>query len=853
VGECYAEGGAPYAPFAQILRQALEDGAAPHDLPDFVLADLLELAPDLRLRFPAVPPNPPLDAQSVQARLFENVLTLCQALCQRGPLLLLLEDAHWADSGTLKLFHHLARRGRGMPLMLLSTYREVELDETLPMQALLHDLNRERLGVRIKLERLDENGTRDMLAALFDEEVTPEFLHAIYRETEGNPFFIEEVCKALVESGRLYYRDGRWQRPEVNELEIPQSVRVAIQSRVGQLPGAVQEILNIAAILGREFDYQTLAQASQAGEESLIEALEKAEDADLIQETSAREGVTFRFTHALIPDTLAGGIHTLRRRRMHQQAARAIEVLRPLDFEALAHHFVEAGDLQPAQIYHVRAGERAATAYANAEAEMHFQAALDLAGSDDERGRLLAELGRVRARMSRYELAIQDDLQAAELFSRLGDLDRAAGLYAHAALSAWDGGETERGLEIANQGLVRATPAQPGRGYAELLSEVGRAAYFNGQHEDSRKFCQQALRLGEELSLPGVQAGALITLGLLPGQAGEISIELLEKAARISEAAGLTRQAHRALHDLCVLSFDQPGKWREARQYGLRAAELARKRGALSDELHSWVTLAYSYILPGEYQALEPILDRMRELDLLIGGDTTGVRYAKYLEASLWHCRGELERASEALYSIQEAFRKTGDLQGLISLNKDLAEIHMEIGEFAPAETALREAIQVAESGIEPLAIPYHAALSQLLARQGRVDEARPLLELARHKKPDSDLVIWEALAIYAAAAELSAAEARAASAAADLMAEEECWGRAWQDYRWLAEYLEKLEMPWQRARTLREWAEAHLRRGSPQDVQQARLLLEEAGDIFAGLGVDYYARQVEERLKQLS
>jgi tetratricopeptide (TPR) repeat protein len=455
--------------------------------------------------------------------------------------------------------------------------------------------------------------------------------------------------------------------------------------------------------------------------------------------------------------------------------------------------------------------------------------------------------------MSRYELAIQDELQAAEIFTRLGDPDRAAGLYARAALSAWDGGETERGLEIANQGLVRATPAQPGRGYAELLSEVGRAAYFNGQHEDSRKFCQQALRLGEELSLPGVQAGALITLGLLPGQAGEISIELLEKAARISEAAGLTRQAHRALHDLCVLSFDQPGKWREARQYGLRAAELARKRGALSDELHSWVTLAYSYILPGEYQALEPILDRMRELDLLIGGDTTGVRYAKYLEASLWHCRGELERASEALYSIQEAFRKTGDLQGLISLNKDLAEIHMEIGEFAPAETALREAIQVAESGIEPLAIPYHAALSQLLARQGRVDEARPLLELARHKKPDSDLVIWEALAIYAAAAELSAAEARAASAAADLMAEEECWGRAWQDYRWLAEYLEKLEMPWQRARTLREWAESHLRRGSPQDVQQARLLLEEAGDIFAGLGVDYYARQVEERLKQLS
>ncbi|MCP4516162.1 MAG: AAA family ATPase, partial [Delftia sp.] len=326
VGASYAEGGAPYAAFRHIIRQAFRDGSLAaiddgFDLPEFVLADLLVLAPELRLRHPFdsaqgrpdVPPNPPLDPQFEQQRLFENLGIFFTALSERAPLLLVLEDAHWAGSGTLFLLRHLARHTRRERVLIVATYREVELDEAHPFHEVLLDLNREQLATRLKLPRLDRAQTKELLAILFAEEITPEFLAGIYHETEGNPFFIEEVCKALVESGKLYYQDGRWDRPpSIEELGIPQGVRVASQARVRKLPADAQETLRLAAILGREFDFDILVGASAPArgsgwtldEEALIEALEDAERVQLIEELSGERGGRFAFVHGLFASTL---------------------------------------------------------------------------------------------------------------------------------------------------------------------------------------------------------------------------------------------------------------------------------------------------------------------------------------------------------------------------------------------------------------------------------------------------------------------------------------------------------------------------------------------------------------------
>ena len=181
------------------------------------------------------------------------------------------------------------------------------MDEALPLHETLLGLTRKRLGRRVKLERLDKQATRDLLGIIFAENITSEFLEGIFKETEGNPFFVEEVSKALVESDQVWFEGGGWQRaPSMAELSIPQGVKVAIQSRVSKLDQDTQGILLTAAVIGREFDYGTLKKVADMDEERLITCLEEAISKQLIEELEAGGGERFSFSHALIPGAIRG-------------------------------------------------------------------------------------------------------------------------------------------------------------------------------------------------------------------------------------------------------------------------------------------------------------------------------------------------------------------------------------------------------------------------------------------------------------------------------------------------------------------------------------------------------------------
>lgn len=389
-GESYAEGGAPYAPIAQIIQSALtQNPALRNSLPEYVLADILTLAPTVRARFDDAPISHVLDRQIEQERIYDSVLELCARLSLRSPLMLFLDDAHWADPGTLSLLRHLARRGRSTlqitrpRMMIVFTYREMELDEARALNEVILDLNRERIATRIKLTRLNKERTRDMLTTMFAEVTTPEFLDGIYRETEGNPFFIEEVCKDLVESGKLTYADGHWQRPGMDVLEIPQSLRLAIQTRVGRLPPQAQEALTLASVIGREFDFDTLLHSNEPHDEDLlIDSLETALHAQLIEEVKGKGRERYSFVHALIPTTLYEGISARRKKRAHERVANAIEKLSPEDYEGLAHHFSAADDSVRAVDYLRKAAQRAESLNAYDAAIQHLRAALDFVESN---------------------------------------------------------------------------------------------------------------------------------------------------------------------------------------------------------------------------------------------------------------------------------------------------------------------------------------------------------------------------------------------------------------------------------------------------------------------------------------
>ncbi len=735
-GECYAEGGAPFAPFAQIVRGAVQDGSQGLDVPEFILADLLLLAPDLRLYYPDIPPNPSLDPQSDKVRLFENVVAFCQVLCQRTPLLLLLEDVHWADSGTLSLLHYLARRTRRLPLLLVATYRETDLDQTRPLQALLHELNRERLGNQLKLRRLDKTSTENMLAALFAEGITPDFLAGIYQETEGNPFFIEEVCKALVESGKLAYADGRWYRPEMSDLEIPQSIRVAIQSRASNLPVDAQEVLTLAAVLGRQFDYELLAAAGRLEENSLIRSLESAVQAQLIEEMSGARGGVFRFTHALIPPILRESLSGPRRRRYHRQVMAALEELRPDDLESLTHHALESGDLQKGYRYSLQAARKAHALYALDEALQHARHALDATEELDQvdqlveiyelMGDILFLQGSYLPCAEAYQQALhltEEPRQRVELNTKIG--------------TTYIWAQDERGLEYLNTVVRDADPRTQSNELAHATALLGRFHHYRGLYRQAIKYLAEAQEIAEPFQDP------LVLTSTYAAMAGAYQ-HLSEFDNSIAWARRLTELGERHNYPLAIAlgyefqaeCFTFMGFWSDTLQYGGKNRAIGIKIGAQHRIGWADYSLAVAYFGMGDLSRAEELAQNSLDLADRIQDNRLQVLSESQLAVILAD-RGNHQAARTYAKRAQQRGEKLGDISMVGTGNQALAYCYAMNGDWTAAGQ-LMDAVAVALKRSDTLMVPllYFGFYSQVTLESGDLEKAEGIaggnLTLAR-------------------------------------------------------------------------------------------------------------------------
>src|SRR5262249_917929 len=253
--------------------------------------------------------------------------------------------------------------------------RETELDRAHPLSKSLVDWNRERLVTRITLRRFDTAETSAQISALLGEEVSAEFGEAVHRETEGNPFFVEEVLKALIEQGSV-----RWQRSEIGELIIPQSVKEAIGYRLDRVSEQTNEILRIAAILGKTFSFDELnAVAGNISEEILLDALDESVSAQL---TAAGDDDSFSFTHDKIREVLYEELNPIRRRRLHRNAAEGLEAhCGPggCAVERLAYHYIQAGKYDHGLKYAKQAAQEAVRVFAFDEAIAAYTRALECA------------------------------------------------------------------------------------------------------------------------------------------------------------------------------------------------------------------------------------------------------------------------------------------------------------------------------------------------------------------------------------------------------------------------------------------------------------------------------------------
>jgi len=836
-GECYPEGSAPYNPIAQVLREAVSQPDL--GLPDFLLADLLRLAPELRLRYPQLTSNLSGDQQGEQQRLFESVVSLFTTLTTKSPVLVTLEDIQWADGETLFLLRHLARRARSakLPLLLLFTYREAEIDSGCCLSDVLLDLNREHLAERIKLPRYDRQQTQLVLETMFQESMPADFVDAIYSETEGNLFYIEEICKALIEQGKLFREKGHWHITSLEDMQLPQSVRLAIQTRLSTLPTEAQEVLRLAAIFGREFEYDSLHAACDLDEEQLIVSLEAAERAQLIYENRPTrlerhpgQSASFAFVHGLVVSALKESTSGLRRIRLHRRVVKALQALHPNDYEALAYHYQQANDPVNARLYYAKAAERAQAVYANREAERYYRAALDLSEPGIESANLLAGLGETLFHQSRYTDAIQVWQEAIQSFKDGKDFDHAAHLYARTARAAWYANDSARGLSICREGMASLPIAEETPGMAALLHETARACFFNKLPEEALSLCNEALQISERLGLTEVQADTLATLGILPNQTFEERVKYLRRAVELAESARLLATASRAHFNLGGQLLDA-GEVQSGRAHLIQAYDHARRLGNSSWMFTYLISVCNSCADLGDFDTARKYLADARALYDTIPSPGPSAFPLDALEWTILDLQGEWEHIAEKINSFLENTNTPADPTNVEQAKLILVRGMIERDLYTNALPILQEILNTSAVGKESLFFIALFLQAISLTYLGNNDLARQSIK-QMEAIAQSETNFFTSLYVPWASAVLSSRIGE--------------WDTVKTIFQSLIETTEKHGLRWHQARLLLNWAELELLGNHLIDTEQTRQRLAQARQLFSSLPAQGFVQKID-------
>ena len=485
--------------------------------------NLARLVPVLGERVPDLAVAREGDPETERYLLYAAVASLLEDAGGQEPVLLILDDLQWADQPTLSLLRHVLSSSASSRLMIVAVYRESDLSRDHPLTALLADLHRDHGGDRIKLSGLESADVLALIEALAGHELDQkgrELASEITRETAGNPFFAGELIRHLIESGAVVQEQGeRWRVVgDVAALGLPQSVREVTGRRVDRLGPNARLALSVAAVIGRDFDLSLLTRAVDLPETQLLDLLDDAVAASLLQESSERAG-RFTFTHALVEHTLCADLGRTRRALLHRKIAQALEEQcgdQPGErLGELAGHWAAAvggSDAAKAVHYAGRAGERALQQLAPDEAARWYRQALELqqqaqGGDSHERCELLIGLGEAERQIgdagSRQTL-----LDAAQLAEAIGDTDRLCravlangrGWTRFGALDA----ERVHALETAERALAQDDPRR-----AQVLAVLAGELHHDVEPERCRVLAEEAVAVARAAGDPAALAHTL--------------------------------------------------------------------------------------------------------------------------------------------------------------------------------------------------------------------------------------------------------------------------------------------------------------------------------------------------------
>jgi len=553
-----AEGMPPYLPFLEALGQHIRVTPL-NKLPEQVAEApqiLTSILPELAARLGEVPAAYSLLPEQTRLRLYEAVGMFLEAISMPRVLVLTLDDLHWADTSSLDLLCYIARHHSKAKLLIVGTYREGEVDRNPALKRAITELARQRILTNVAVESFSAKESEALAASYLGGSISPTLSQLLYTQSEGNPFFAEELLQGWIERGALVQEDNQWVAVEPLEHSLPASIVGALRQRFAQLPSNVIDHLRIAAIIGQTFDLSLLASVEGQEAEAIEERLLEAERARLVR---ADQAGTFKFSHGKIRQCLYTEVSTSRRQRLHEAIGRILEARyekgntkSTFQLAELAFHFTHSGDRIRGVTYSQLAAEQAMRSSASKEAMTHYQTALKLLdSSDSRRGTLLLGLGEAALSAGvASEAALAYESVLAWLL-QAGNHKLAAQAAHKLGLAQWRQGALQAAQTAFERALTLLGTTLSAEVVRVLVDVSLLTTLYMGQQAEGLAYAQQAMEMAhllEDKSLE-VAANRVIAVNFCVfGNDVPTALQLFERTLVLTEASD----------DFCQEAFYRP-------------------------------------------------------------------------------------------------------------------------------------------------------------------------------------------------------------------------------------------------------------------------------------------------------
>ena len=784
------------------------------------------------------------DPEQLRNRAQMYLVQYFQALSGISPVVIFLEDLHWADDSSLDMVMHLGEYTRELGLLIVGAARST-LFERRPYWG-----EGQEFHTLLDIRPLSKRESRQLVAGILKlaSDIPTELREVIVSGAEGNPFYLEELVKMLIEAGVVIPGEETWQIDvtRFEEVEVPSTLAGVLQARLDSLPVQERTILQQASVVGRLFWDRIVAyiqdEGGNGGDPQLVpQALTSLRNRELVyrHEESAFVGsVEYLFKHDVLREVTYESVIIRLRKTYHGLVADWLIANcgdRIGEFSGLiAEHLLLAGRDEQACEYFTQAGGIALSSFANTEAKGFYQQALNLSPHESLSAGILTGLGEAASRLDQSEEAKLTWRYAIDLYQKLGDSNHLGDVYARLSRMTWYEDNLEA-WNICQEALNQLEVAPESPGFARLLAEAGRIAFFVIANEQVITLCQRALDMAERLGYIEVQIDANITLAIQNHDIRE-SISILEDTIKLAEANKLLRsasRAHLARASYMVVNIDVDIPL----QHSLKAAEYSREIGDNEGMMFSLNQVHRKLIELGEMKTADNAIVEFASQSIV-----SDSRVESFLQDSrmyLLTSNGDWLQAANAYRKYLEKLREEKKYQLIYFRNLDLVKTLLELNRFQEsdylfeAELALSENIEIKweESDV-------FSMMAIICVRKNHVSEARDWLARSFDSNDyDNHDLLQE---VFRSRTEFEIAYF------------EEQWDLAIAAGEYSIELVQKVGHCWEWARRLIDYGDALAGRNEPGDLERARETYHQSLDMFTEMGAPGYIKVLEERLENL-